>query len=162
MWYVALNLFSSSKFNRSYLDYNQSVLAIWCSKSILNEPTSISIGKTTPMPYTKEKGVAPTDVRNDVWYAHNEKGSFSDQLRDASTIFHRILLIFLFVASTASLVYGLYADNRWCWIPYSWTSVSTSPLKCTPLSEINSWGIPYRQIICDLMNLATLAAIKLA
>ena len=67
------------------------------------------------MPYTNEKGVAPMDVR----YAHKAKGSFSNQSQDVSTIFHRILLIFLFAASTTPLVYGLCADDRWCRIPYS-------------------------------------------
>ena len=162
MWSAALNLISSSKFNWSYLARSQSVSAIRCSKATLNEPISIWTGRTAFMPYTNEKGVVPVDVQNDVRYAHNAKWSFSDQSRDVLTIFHRILLIFLFAVSTTPLVYGLYVDDRWCQIPYSGTSVSTSPLKCTPLFEINSWGILYRQIICDLMNLATLATVNLA
>ena len=63
------------------------------------------------MPYTNENGVALVNVRNDVRYVHNAKESFSDQFRDITTIFCRILLIFLFVASTAPLVYDLYAND---------------------------------------------------
>ena len=66
------------------------------------------------MPYTNENGVAPVDVR----YAHNAKGSFFYQSQDVSTIFRRILLTFLFAASTVLLVCGLYADEWWCRIPY--------------------------------------------
>ena len=147
--------FSSNKHARDMwplITFHQvnSIGCIWLTtipsqqSAILNEPTSISIGGTTSMPYTNENGVAPVDVWNDVWYAHHAKGRFFDQFRGVLTIFRRIILILLFVASTTSLVYGLCTYEWWCWVPYSSTSVSTSLLKCTPLSEINSWGILYR------------------
>ena len=71
------------------------------------------------MPYTNKKGVVHLDVRKDMQYAHDAKESFSYQSQDISTIFRRILLMFLFAALTAPLVCGLYANDRWCRIPYS-------------------------------------------
>ena len=67
----------------------------------------------------------------------------------------KILLIFLFATST-------YADELWGWIPYLCNKVSVSALKCTPLSEISLWGTLYRQIMCDMMKLATTTNFNLA
>ena len=74
-------------------------------------PSLSQLEKIVSIPYTKEKGIAPIEVRKEVQYAHNAKESFSDQSRDVSTIFLKILLMFLFATSTALLVYGLYAED---------------------------------------------------
>ena len=54
MRYRALSLFSSSMHNWSYLLCNQSTSRISLSSTVLSERTSVSLGRTTSIPYTNE------------------------------------------------------------------------------------------------------------
>lgn len=107
-WHKALSLFSSMRFNYSYLILIYSTPSNLAFFKTHIDGISTSIGNTTFVPYTNEYGVASLDVRITARYAHSVKGNFSCQSLQVSVIFLTILLMFLF----AALLLCSFLDDR--------------------------------------------------
>src|SRR3954463_2355517 len=120
------------------------------------------MGRTASIPYTKENGVASVDVRTEVLKPCRAKGSISCQSLYVFTIFCIIFLIFLFAASTASFILGLYGEELWCSIlNSSHSSLIMLLFRFDPLSVIILLGTPYRHMILCLMNRVTTCLVTL-
>lgn len=111
LWQCVVMRFSSIMLSWSILVWTHSTYSSLSSAKILLEGISTSMGRTTFMPYTRENGVAPVEVRTEVRLPCKAKGSISCLSLYVFTIFNNLLNFFHYYQESLPFKYqGLMVE----------------------------------------------------